>query len=337
MPSIAFEVTRLFEETPVSALRIGTTDISSLQGILRATGLDQRSVDDVRRSFAAVVRQPWGSRSSVSRAEFADIVERLVPPRRAREYGDFFGQIFAAYDITESGSASLNALLCGMLILVGGSKSEKLSFAWEAFRLDYQTEDDGRLDIGELRSLLRAFLTMLTTLAGEMRSLPAALVAESVDAVVVQASAAVFDWIPITSFSLPFEAFGEWYAAGGFNDVPWLELINFAKWTQKTALVLPSAVKSAKAVPRLRLTRRRQCFAVALRATAQLHRDSRIEPEERAALKSLILRSSPLVLSAFDALERARDLAWEEGAGRDAIDEAEDEFVSRLHAAALGV
>jgi Ca2+-binding EF-hand superfamily protein len=69
--------------------------------------------------------------------------------------------LFRAFDRNDDGRTDVAEVAAGFSILAAGSKSDKLSLAFKLF----DDDDDGHLSKLELWKFLRAFLTVLATLA----------------------------------------------------------------------------------------------------------------------------------------------------------------------------
>ena len=161
-----------------------------------------------------------------------------------------------------------NELVSAFTCLVGGSKSDKLSYAFEIF----DEEGTGLLSRQQLGSYLCAFLTMVDTLAslgkgggdadrrsgggggvgaatmiprGELRR---EACVDLVDQIFVSSQpppGAVRTDEATTHIS--FEQFGQWYTTGGYNEALWLELIDGRKWPQPQLTPPPTSTNHSSA------------------------------------------------------------------------------------------
>ena len=121
----------------------------------------------------------------------------------------------------------------------------------------FDKDDDGALTRRELWKFLRAFLTALFAFAG-FRTLSGGssrtqhlrnVVIELVDDTAVEATQRIFTALADPA-AVTFDDFGEWYNSGGFNVLPWLELLDLKKWPKNVELdaELSSAQKPVPAV-----------------------------------------------------------------------------------------
>ncbi|GAG40868.1 unnamed protein product, partial [marine sediment metagenome] len=109
-----------------------------------------------------------------------------------------------------------------------GSKSEKLSSAWEHFDGD----DDGELNRNELCMYLRSFLCALTCFSIEgFQGMESNFenIRQCIKIGAYEATEKVFSQTECGR-TISFHKFGKWYTEGGFHLCPWLELLDVHKW-----------------------------------------------------------------------------------------------------------
>ncbi len=125
----------------------------------------------------------------------------------------------------KSTSAMVEDIICAMLVLCNGSKSDKIGFAWSLF------SGNGKLVRGYLRRILRAFLIVLLALNHEVRD------GKTIHSIAETAASQVVRIIFETSTRadetyITLEEFAQWWTDdAGFEDLPWLELLNLKKWS----------------------------------------------------------------------------------------------------------
>ncbi len=213
--------------------------------------------------------------TAIQRSEF-DLAIRALVPRDTLDRSDrlklsgTLHDIFAMFDRSSTLTANLAELLTGFAILCHGSKSAKLS---DAFQRVFNTDGDGFLSRRELWRYLRSFLTMLFALsrcawlcgARVCGVLPSPLRAcvrvfvrtlllwcssvawplseslrtsihDLIDDTAVEATHLVFLSASLTApgskaDKVSFDQFGAWYNNGGYVVLPWLELLDLKKWS----------------------------------------------------------------------------------------------------------
>jgi len=137
--------------------------------------------------------------------------------------------MFFAYDRAGMRKVPTTNLLCGLLLLVGGSKSEKLQLAWNLFDPDgndsYTQED--------LQELLASILTGLFVLSEDASVNHSAVEMWTiVDSCINELVTSVYSELDVGD-ELSFEEFANFYTEGGHELIPWLELLSLKKWRIK--------------------------------------------------------------------------------------------------------
>eukprot|EP01138_Halocafeteria_seosinensis_P005027 gb/GECG01005140.1/.p1 GENE.gb/GECG01005140.1/~~gb/GECG01005140.1/.p1 ORF type:complete len:2574 (+),score=322.80 gb/GECG01005140.1/:1-7722(+) len=144
---------------------------------------------------------------------------------------------FFAFDQTYEEVVDANEFITGFLLLCGGSKSEKLSVAWELM----DSDSDGVLSRHEFFALIRALLKGVLALQGEAQRAAPHTVEEIIEDSCQDVVEDVFSQARIQHRGLSFDAFGEYYNGGGFDRVSWLELLNLSKWGDVVSEALGSS------------------------------------------------------------------------------------------------
>lgn len=155
--------------------------------------------------------------------------------------------IFSSFDRERSGKTSAMEVACGLTVLCSGKKSDKLEFAFEV--LDKRKK--GHLNKADMTSYLRAFLTVLlsiafspyldadarsdslTTLKGYNCDASPATLTKAADAGAKWAASMAFHSLRGSQEETPqmsFDEFAEWYTTSGYSSIPWLELLDLRKW-----------------------------------------------------------------------------------------------------------
>jgi Ca2+-binding EF-hand superfamily protein len=193
-----------------------------------------------------------GSRSKISKEEFQEVLQKVLPPRNSQPameqtISDVFSGIYAAFDRKGKDQASALEVAAGFTVLCRGKKSDKLEFAFEV--LDKNKR--GRVSKADMAIYLQSFLTVLLCIAFSS-SLDSDPVDDSITtmtgtrcdrstATLIEAVKAGAEWAASLAFrdfdrtkkqtpSMSFDDFADWYTAVGYSSIPWLELLDLQKW-----------------------------------------------------------------------------------------------------------
>jgi Ca2+-binding EF-hand superfamily protein len=169
--------------------------------------------------------------NTLSREAFDKIIERLIPTSSTTEADRLsvkasLGGMFNAFDTNGDGSVDFAEFAAGFSLLCAGPKSEKLSLAFRLFDLN----GDGLISRVELALYLRSFmLALLAIISGDSSPSEELRLAASREA--TRVASQVFEAADTDrDGAVSFEEFGAWYNSGGFNYLPWLELLDLSKW-----------------------------------------------------------------------------------------------------------
>jgi len=150
-----------------------------------------------------------------------------------QELSTFSEDLFTWFD--RSGNKKIRALefACGFTVLCGGSKSDKLEHIFELLDQD----NDSLVTKQEIILFVQSFLVILmgvsssfTHLDGTPTGTDAASVARAINAGTEWATSQVFDALKPRDDKLCFDDFADWYTKGGYQSIPWLELLDLRKW-----------------------------------------------------------------------------------------------------------
>jgi Ca2+-binding EF-hand superfamily protein len=211
-------------------LRICPRDIENLNSLLELTGLHGLSPQNIHDA----VTEMAGSGRRMSKAEFDAMIRELKPgddmSKEEKTFLSFaFSSYFFAFDRHGEESVDTIDFANGFTVLAGGSKSEKLALAFQ--HLDHDGE--GFVSKRELWRFLRSFLTMLAALTEQMSTAPSGSVAAVIHNACIAATETIFENARLSKASegvISFEEFADWYTNGGFQHIPWLELLDLKKW-----------------------------------------------------------------------------------------------------------
>lgn len=162
---------------------------------------------------------------------------------------DLFSAVFNAFDFNKLGKADATELACGLTVLCGGRKSDKLEYAFEL--LDKKKR--GLVSRFQMVRYLQSFLLVLLNISScPLDSTEAENIlidSDGHDAVGNMALARVIcgasSWATEEIFNatpnsrkeikegtehIDFDNFADWYTKGGYNRIAWLELLDLKKW-----------------------------------------------------------------------------------------------------------
>ena len=132
--------------------------------------------------------------------------------------------IFTSLDRTNSGCVDVVELVCSLIVLCEGNKSQKLAFAFELIDED----KDGLLSRRDLWRFFRSFLCTLITLCKSNidNAVPAG--ADVLDSLAVWTASRLLAWDESSQTS--FEDLADWYTYTGHNVASFIELLDLRKW-----------------------------------------------------------------------------------------------------------
>ncbi len=151
------------------------------------------------------------------------------------ELSEFLDKLFAAFDWTNAGFINALDLACGITVLCGGRKSDKLEHVFEILDED----KDSLLSQQEITRFIRSFLIILTSVSSYFTLLDGnpcgndkSTICTAIETGSEWATSQVFDSMQQKSATtrICFDDFGEWYTKGGYQSIPWLELLDLRKW-----------------------------------------------------------------------------------------------------------
>lgn len=138
---------------------------------------------------------------------------------------DVLTSLFYAFDREKRSKVDAIEFACGITVLCGGRKSDKLEFAYELM----DDDKDGKLSRQGLWRYLRAFLTVLVTLSSSRNVMKEERTLSAVDSGASWACSQAFGSDSNVRL-ICFDEFAAWYTNGGYSIIPWLELLDLRKW-----------------------------------------------------------------------------------------------------------
>lgn len=154
--------------------------------------------------------------------------------------------IFDEFDTKNMAKVDAAELACGLTILCGGSKSDKLEYAFEV--LDKMKQ--GMATRFQMVRYLHSFLTVLLHISsceiGDESAEYILYAGTSANKMKIDkrligwvsswATEEVFKSTPLTKNGtsgaecINFDNFADWYTKGGYKNIAWLELLDLKKW-----------------------------------------------------------------------------------------------------------
>ena len=218
-------------------------------GLLSLTSEDIWSVlyKDMSRSTAEGGMVKAGMKKSmrmeVDQMTFVNCMMRILngtgKMKQNSSWSDFSPEetlknFYLSFDLAESKRVPLNQLMCGLTLLCGGKKSNKLVFAFSLFGGDDTSKSSKKkafLTENDFFFFFRSFLIVMFSCCNQSLSLSADTVTQYIsDTAKSVANDVVTYWKAKKVDKVKFENFSEWYNEGGFETAPWLELLDLNKW-----------------------------------------------------------------------------------------------------------
>ena len=121
-----------------------------------------------------------------------------------------------------------------MWFLCGGRKSDKLEYVFELLDED----NDTLVSKHDINRFISSFLVMLLSVCSSFTHLygdgacsnDAVAITRAIEAGSDWATTQVFDALQSPSGRISFDDFADWYTKGGYQSIPWLELLDLRKW-----------------------------------------------------------------------------------------------------------
>lgn len=197
---------------------------------------------------ASIHKSGHGKCRDVNQKIFVEGVLKSIPAKHKRKRSppplaptpkDTLNFFFLSFDIKEVDRVAINQLMGGLTLLCGGSKTSKLSFAFNLFdgrfeepRKKKKSEEIPSLCGKEVFYFLRSILIVLFSCCRQSLDLTAGPVGSYIaDAAnMVTNDIMKYQWRARKVERINFDEFGEWYNEGGFEVAPWLELLDLNKW-----------------------------------------------------------------------------------------------------------
>lgn len=236
-------------------ISIGPSQVHLLQRIVIETGLCQIDAPTICKYIL------YDSKSrrtnNLSKKSFQSAMKRVfdytfktlpspLSHSTQAELSAFTDKLFASFDRprpSKCGKINAVELACGFTVLCQGRKSDKLEHVFELLDED----KDSLVSRQDIKRFIQSFLVVLmsvstsfTHLYGGSCSNDIAEISRAIDAGSEWATSQVFDALLQTrppeqnggnaTNDICFDDFADWYTKGGYQSMPWLELLDLRKW-----------------------------------------------------------------------------------------------------------
>lgn len=161
------------------------------------------------------------------------ISRKVIASSTKQELTAFLEKLYLSFDTPKKGSVHALEIACGITVLCGGRKSDKLEHVFELFDED----EDTLLSPKEVARFIQSFLVVLMSISSSISFLDGGSCPNDNDSLVRAiemgsewASAQVFEALKPSNGKVCFDDFADWYTKGGYQSIPWLELLDLNKW-----------------------------------------------------------------------------------------------------------
>jgi hypothetical protein len=134
--------------------------------------------------------------------------------------------------------------MCGLTLLCGGKKSNKLVFAFGLFCGEGKNGKKKLqiMDHEDFVQFFRSFLIVMFSCCNQSLSLSADAVSQYIsDTAQAVANTVMAYWKGKNVDKVNFDQFSQWYNEGGWQMAPWLELLDLHKWVLADDKPAPAA------------------------------------------------------------------------------------------------
>uniref|UniRef100_A0A7S2RNN1 EF-hand domain-containing protein n=1 Tax=Mucochytrium quahogii TaxID=96639 RepID=A0A7S2RNN1_9STRA len=210
-------------------LEFRDSDDLALHNLLRSSRLDEVDPDEIQ---AALLRESRGSDITISLQGFLSCIKDLINVGQDwHNIESMLTNFFSLYDPNDVDRASTVGIACGISLLAGGNKSDKLALGFALFDQDR----DGFLLSKELEKFLYSLLLGLFGLTNKMNSLDTDTICWMAERSAQEATEQLVNDVFVSSTGkggcmISFDDFAQWYADGGYDVIPWIELFDLSKW-----------------------------------------------------------------------------------------------------------
>lgn len=236
------------DQDAVFCINITEENLFTLRNLVRSTGLSNRPTHEVTDILLGASKQK-DETTVVPIERFHTCLHQLLGAGSLKKlskidkdvFSSSFVDFFSCFDTRQSplemGEVDANMLAVGFCFLCAGNKSAKLAAGFAML----ESEKSKGLTTAQLTKFLRSYLTMLCGIS-LLTSSPDGIMKPKLNnsrrkamnlAVENGSKWTLAHFLKTTGNTREslhtFEAFANWYTAGGFNVAPWLELLDLKK------------------------------------------------------------------------------------------------------------
>jgi hypothetical protein len=240
-------------------------DAHYVRSVVSELGLLSLTCEDIWTTLSKDVAKRLGLKKSadlpVDQTTFVDCMVKILEkskskkPAQKSSWANFSPEetlknFFLSFDLMQKNQVPLNQLMCGLTLLCGGKKSNKLGFAFGLFCIEGKSGKKKIQTMGHdaFNEFFRSFLIVMFSCCNQSLSLSADAVSQYISDTAQAVSDAVMAyWKSKKVDKVKFDHFSKWYNDGGFQMAPWLELLDLHKWVLADDVKIPAAAPSAAA------------------------------------------------------------------------------------------
>ena len=222
--------------------------VNLLKGIILESGMHEINIATLCEHILGASQG-----STISKEQFELSINAIIGSQGRKKTNTFHRLLVSIYDEFDTkkvGKADAAELACGLTILCGGRKSDKLEYAFEV--LDKMKK--GMATRFQMVRYLHSFLTVLLHISScelgdecaedilyaANSSIKMKIDKRLIGWVSSWATEEVFKATPTQKTGtdgtdcINFDNFADWYTKGGYKSIAWLELLDLKKWILST-------------------------------------------------------------------------------------------------------
>jgi len=236
-------------ESNVYTISISSQRVRLLKHLVTESNLCNVAISTVCNNIL-----PRDKSKQISKDRFDSVMDEVISDsnmsdQNQKSLNDLLCAIFNAFDFNKLGKADATELACGLTVLCGGRKSDKLEHAFEL--LDKKKK--GLVSRFQMVRYLQSFLLVLLNISscpigsesaedilynqeGE-KALGNMTLAKVICGASSWATEEIFKATPNDKKAvqegtehIDFDNFADWYTRGGYNRIAWIELLDLRKW-----------------------------------------------------------------------------------------------------------
>ncbi|CAM9256446.1 unnamed protein product, partial [Ectocarpus fasciculatus] len=185
-------------------------------------------------------RSVWMTKGDFDASIRELVPAKWIPEEDKQRLSQVLSAVFYAFEETPGKGVCVAEIVGGLSLLCAGNKSSKLAFAFHLFAV--HTDEGGCLTPKLLGNFLGSFATVLCACTEEGMEMAPEMLRSVISTASETAVTSLLDTLDAaTEVEISFEDVGNWYNTGGFEVIPWLELLDLRKWAATTGLEGPSA------------------------------------------------------------------------------------------------